>query len=64
VKICVEPSLNASQAIDCARDLREHVMAVPEAFAREDALDYKMHKMMHLSFQKSKQTSWHEMWKM
>jgi hypothetical protein len=29
----VEPSLNASQAIDCARDLHEYVMAVPEAFA-------------------------------
>jgi hypothetical protein len=47
----VEPSLNASQAIDCARDVHEYVMAVPEAVAPADvtALDDIMRKMMHVS---------------
>jgi hypothetical protein len=62
----VEPSLNASQAIDCARDLPEYVMAVPEAFAPADvkALDDTMHKMMHVSFQKKTQPTLHELWDM
>jgi hypothetical protein len=47
--------LNASQAIDCVRDLHEYVMAVPEAFAPTGvkALDDTLHKMMHLSIKEA-----------
>jgi hypothetical protein len=50
----------------CARDLREFVLAAPEAFSPGDvkALDDIMIKMMHLSVQTKKQPSLHDLWKM